>query len=34
MNLQVFTRGRGTPYSLAMAPVITLLTRDFDGPGG
>jgi galactarate dehydratase len=27
MNLEVFTTGRGTPYSLAMAPVIKMSTR-------
>lgn len=27
MNLQVFTTGRGTPYGLAMAPVIKVSTR-------
>src|SRR5690242_10562720 len=27
MNLEVFTTGRGTPYSLAMAPVIKVSTR-------
>ncbi|WNS79128.1 galactarate dehydratase [Domibacillus sp. DTU_2020_1001157_1_SI_ALB_TIR_016] len=28
MHLQVFTTGRGTPYSLAMAPVIKVSTRN------
>jgi galactarate dehydratase len=27
MNIEVFTTGRGTPYSLAMAPVIKVSTR-------
>ena len=27
MNLHVFTTGRGTPYGLAMAPVIKVSTR-------
>ncbi len=27
MNLEVFTTGRGTPYGLAMAPVIKVSTR-------
>ena len=27
MNLEIFTTGRGTPYSLAMAPVIKVATR-------
>jgi len=27
MNLEVFTTGRGTPYGLAMAPVIKVATR-------
>ncbi len=27
INLQVFTTGRGTPYGLAMAPVIKVATR-------
>ncbi len=27
MNLEVFTTGRGTPYSLAMAPVIKVATN-------
>lgn len=29
MNLHVFTTGRGTPYGLAMAPVIKVATRDY-----
>lgn len=28
INLQVFTTGRGTPYGLALAPVIKVATRD------
>lgn len=28
VNLQVFTTGRGTPYGLAMAPVIKVSTRN------
>ncbi|MDF2630357.1 MAG: garD [Symbiobacteriaceae bacterium] len=28
MHLQVFTTGRGTPYGLAMAPVIKVSSRD------
>ena len=28
MHLQVFTTGRGTPYGLAMAPVIKVATRN------
>lgn len=28
MHVQVFTTGRGTPYGLAMAPVIKVSTRD------
>lgn len=28
IHLQVFTTGRGTPYGLAMAPVIKVATRD------
>ena len=28
MNVHVFTTGRGTPYGLAMAPVIKVATRD------
>jgi galactarate dehydratase len=28
INLQVFTTGRGTPYGLAMAPVIKVSTRN------
>jgi galactarate dehydratase len=28
MHLQVFTTGRGTPYGLAMAPVIKVSTRN------
>lgn len=28
MNLQVFTTGRGTPYGLAMAPVMKVSTRN------
>lgn len=28
IHLQVFTTGRGTPYSLSMAPVIKVSTRD------
>ncbi len=28
MNVQVFTTGRGTPYGLAMAPVIKVSTRN------
>ncbi len=27
MNIEVFTTGRGTPYNLAMAPVIKVATR-------
>src|SRR3546814_18582804 len=27
MNLHVFTTGRGTPYGLAMAPVVKVSTR-------
>ena len=27
MNMHVFTTGRGTPYGLAMAPVIKVATR-------
>ena len=27
MNVHVFTTGRGTPYGLAMAPVIKVATR-------
>jgi galactarate dehydratase len=27
MNVEVFTTGRGTPYNLAMAPVIKVVTR-------
>jgi galactarate dehydratase len=27
MNMHVFTTGRGTPYGLAMAPVIKVSTR-------
>jgi galactarate dehydratase len=27
MNLHVFTTGRGTPYGLAMAPVIKVASR-------
>ncbi|MDR7868380.1 MAG: galactarate dehydratase [Sporomusaceae bacterium] len=29
MHLQVFTTGRGTPYGLAMAPVVKVATRDW-----
>jgi galactarate dehydratase len=28
MHLQVFATGRGTPYNLAMAPVIKVSTRN------
>ena len=27
MNMHVFTTGRGTPYGLAMAPVIKVASR-------
>ncbi|BBP88133.1 hypothetical protein BsIDN1_17510 [Bacillus safensis] len=27
MNVQIFTTGRGTPYSLAAAPVIKVSTK-------
>jgi galactarate dehydratase len=27
MNMHVFTTGRGTPYGLALAPVIKVATR-------
>jgi len=27
MNLHIFTTGRGTPYGLAMVPVIKVATR-------
>lgn len=29
MHLQVFSTGRGTPYGLAMVPVLKVSTRDF-----